>query len=620
MKMRWLIVPAMLALLAPHAAAQTPPLTPTLSPSRGRGQGEGELQIKLGEAKPAAKGSVKGEAKPLILPEMDYVDLVYLASDRPVLLRLHLRNNGRPYTDRWDKYMRKLYTHLDKNDDGVLTRAEVERAPSIQFLQFHLGGQIGLPYQGSAGRMAQFDRDNDGKVSLAEFKDYYRRSAFGPLQLSSTSNTPAAEAATNSIFKYLDANKDGKLSADEVARAEAALHRFDLDENEMLTTAELTPGGGDANIFFNPFQPGNATLDAKVGFLEVRRDTVAVVAQQIVRHYDSDDNGKLDRGESGLDKALFDQLDANRDGQLDAKELVAFLRRNADLEVIGRIGPLPQEGAVLSLLHRSGVPIRSARRADIFNPSQRAMPLAKAVQRKDSSALGFKLGDAQVRLVVGADASFGRFPRQFFANQFRQADKGNKGVLDRKQAQGTFVDQIFDLADRNGDGKLTKKELDDYLNLQTEGAFCRIAFTVTDGGRNLFEVLDANRDGRLSLRELRSAWSRMKPLAKSDSGLSKRDIVRRLDLSVGTGEPGIRPAPPAGPYSGRGPMARRPNGAPLWFQKMDRNQDGDVSPREFLGEEEDFRKLDADGDGLISAEEAQRYGERIKKEKEKKRG
>jgi hypothetical protein len=37
---------------------------------------------------------------------------------------------------------------------------------------------------------------------------------------------------------------------------------------------------------------------------------------------------------------------------------------------------------------------------------------------------------------------------------------------------------------------------------------------------------------------------------------------------------------------------------------MDRNHDGDVSAREFLGTAEDFRKLDADGDGLIDAKEA----------------
>jgi hypothetical protein len=37
---------------------------------------------------------------------------------------------------------------------------------------------------------------------------------------------------------------------------------------------------------------------------------------------------------------------------------------------------------------------------------------------------------------------------------------------------------------------------------------------------------------------------------------------------------------------------------------MDRNQDGDVSPREFPGTAQQFVQIDSDGDKLISADEA----------------
>jgi Ca2+-binding EF-hand superfamily protein len=43
---------------------------------------------------------------------------------------------------------------------------------------------------------------------------------------------------------------------------------------------------------------------------------------------------------------------------------------------------------------------------------------------------------------------------------------------------------------------------------------------------------------------------------------------------------------------------------PRWFRRMDRNRDGDVSAREFLGPKAQFNRLDRDKDGLIDAVEA----------------
>ena len=47
---------------------------------------------------------------------------------------------------------------------------------------------------------------------------------------------------------------------------------------------------------------------------------------------------------------------------------------------------------------------------------------------------------------------------------------------------------------------------------------------------------------------------------------------------------------------------------PIWFTQMDRNSDGDISRREFLGTAAQFRQFDTDGDQLIDAEEAARAG------------
>ncbi len=218
--------------------------------------------------------------------------------------------------------------------------------------------------------------------------------------------------------------------------------------------------------------------------------------------------------------------------------------------------------------------------------------------------------------------------REFYLAPFKSAvgDKGDKQFLERKEIEDdpalAFLAGLFAHADRNGDNRLTLAELEAFLDLIEAGLRAQVVITVRDQGKNLFLLLDENQDGKLDLRELTRA-ARALPLARRASEgvepkfLSRSDIPRQVTISIEQGPASKTFGPvllsgaakPSAKAKAKSPAARGPN----WFQAMDRNGDGYLSPREFFGPPETFAALDADGDGFISVEEAERADGKGKK-------
>ena len=212
--------------------------------------------------------------------------------------------------------------------------------------------------------------------------------------------------------------------------------------------------------------------------------------------------------------------------------------------------------------------------------------------------------------------------RQQVQTQFQQADKDNNGTLDAKEIEDSrFFKPLAKAIDRNGEGKITEAKVNAYLDHLQEltkrsRAGC-VTLEVTDQSRGLFDMLDTDRDGRLSMREMRQAPKLLAQLDHAKKGyLTMDDIPRsyRIEVKRGPlnqGGPGnfldIYSTPAARP----GPV--RAEKGPLWFRKMDRNRDGDVSRKEFLFGDDLFRLIDTDGDGLISLAEAEKAEELLRK-------
>src|SRR5262249_9426558 len=152
--------------------------------------------------------------------------------------------------------------------------------------------------------------------------------------------------------------------------------------------------------------------------------------------------------------------------------------------------------------------------------------------------------------------------------------------------------------DRNGDGKLSEAEISAYLDLQMKAQASQLVLTLADRNRSLFELIDADHDGRLGIREVRSMWQRLAEWDRDgDDCLSRKEIPYQFQLTVSQGQHSFADEVQSAPGYGPAARSKLPLLGPAWFRKMDRNNDGDVSRREFLGPLEEFERIDANGDG-----------------------
>jgi Ca2+-binding EF-hand superfamily protein len=225
-----------------------------------------------------------------------------------------------------------------------------------------------------------------------------------------------------------------------------------------------------------------------------------------------------------------------------------------------------------------------------------------------STALA-SLALANVHLDFTADASSSYDLTATYDQQFARADTDNNGYLEEKEVSNNGVFRnSFKAMDRDNDGKVFKKEMQAYVRSRSNAAHSRTVLDISDQGRDLFKILDLNRDSRLSYTEFESAIGRVVAWdTDNDQQISKSEIPRQCRLTLQRARPAglIGGSVAVAAYSGgsRGPDTS-PTGGPLWHQRMDVNRDGEVSLREFLGKLKRFEQLDSDSNGRINVSEA----------------
>jgi len=412
------------------------------------------------------------------------------------------------------------------------------------------------------------------------------------------------------LFKYADVDASGELDVDElrlVPSAELLRHQLRGDFSNAAVIADEDQKR--VGVSFDAFLQGYLRLPSLTGIdLRVVSETAAI---------DDRRNRSLFAGLAGRETSELTadrMLDCEvllRRFDLDGDERITWEELAVDVHRIPLIVPRPVEAGAATMLQETAAQIEMTLPAEAAGKlSIGAVGPAPAGWRWLPHASATTLDMAgetkwlRCTVVAGTGAAAIDSARQDLMQQWEVDDLNGDQVLDQRERNESQIQETWTAlartSDRNRDDRLSKAEINAYLDLITIGARCRVEAQVIDQGRPLFATLDVDGDGLLGLRELTQGWSRIEAWdCDRDGRIKWEEVPRLVVMQFSCGAPRVTNTTrqPKLPDS-------TPQAASIWFQKMDRNRDGDISRREFLGEMKDFQRLDSNGDQLIDAEEA----------------
>jgi Ca2+-binding EF-hand superfamily protein len=523
-------------------------------------------------------------------------DLIFLAETRPVFLRLRVTSGDQPFEASWIDSVRTIHASLDRNGDGTLTTKEADPAVVLALVRLAKG-------PGAPAKIGELDiGPKDGKVSIDELAGALRP-ILGPFELQAARQ---AVGRTDALFDQLDRDKDGQLTRSELSVITGTLRPLDLDDDQMISAYELEPFNNSAmmNVVLNASAGRRESVTAIPTVVEfVQGESSLRAARLLLRKYDkpkedipgSQDN-KLSPDEFAIDPAAFAEVDKNHNGSLELEELRKLVTRlPIDLTLDVTISPGP------------------AGRAKAHAAA--GLAVAKGVQLKQITEGDVEIVVGQVRVDVQVEGGThaAEEVRRILTQRFKAADANKDGYLEAKEQAAIIAPQsplagLAEVIDRDADGKIYLKELLEFADRQSDAARHRLLVTAADQGRAIFGIVDLDRDRRLGARELMRAVERVTSWdGDSDGRVSADEIPYHFQVNIARGGlVGLTGEIMAAPVARSMAAGREAGNAagPVWFQKMDRNHDGDVSRREFLGPRDVFDRLDRDTDGLIDADEA----------------
>jgi len=525
----------------------------------------------------------QNDSKPSQPETIERTVMVIMAPGGPVLAEMKISVDTQPYRSWVTGFLAK---RVDLNSDDQLTVEEIALIPE-RLLQQTQARSAKIALQKSArNKTAESVSTNDFNIWFASQLSRSFDLIAGAVQ--------ASEAVR--LAALIDANGDGKVSREEVANGGYSLRFRDLDDDQTFSATELMP-------FRDPRNQQAAVVPdvANLPFVQLGdQSSIERTANQIVTRYGDGTNVKLNALRQPLEQLT--QFDADHNNTFNAAELQQFLQQpSVHLKMDIQLADAANASDVLFEISEAAAtfckvePLRRGRAKLIVDD----MPIELRSRGGSKSSRGFMVNFLLQRMSSYDADKNGYLSEDEFPEMQQQ--------MAQIQVNGTFSE-----VDINGDAMLFRDEIKTYIERDAIATQSRIEVSVKQDGKTLFKLIDRNVDRRLSARELSTGFEALLEYdLNGDQFLTESELGTAYTLQIGLGQAASLRMDTMSLMG----MANRTADAilpgvaglngPEWFKRMDRNQDRDVSFREFLGTRALFDQLDLNKDNLLSADEAE---------------